>query len=80
MKVFLASPHTILKFRDGVEVYENILGRSEWDAQNIIGGGVKREDIPCNMLGGGTGFPEPLRRMKENANLFGRGGDKALVA
>ena len=44
MKIFLASPHTILRFKDGVNMYEDLLGRGKrQNADNICteGGGVK---------------------------------------
>ena len=44
MRVFLASPHTILRFKDGVKVYENILGRCKQknaDYIHTVGGGIK---------------------------------------
>lgn len=43
MRVFLASPHTILRFKDGVRIYENILGgRKRQNADYIrTEGGIK---------------------------------------
>jgi len=42
MKLFLASPHTLLKFKDGLKAYESILSRSKRqtkDYNSPTGGG-----------------------------------------
>ena len=60
MKLFLASPHTLLKFKDGLKAYESILSRS------------KRQTKDYNSPTGGGGQVGVKKYLNEN---FWQGGE-----
>ena len=79
MRVFLASPHTILRFEDGVKIYEDLLGRCKrQNADNICAeGGYK--DIRIYLAGGVTGNLNPAWKRMAKTEITPNGFIKGLI-
>ena len=79
MKIFLESPHTILRFKDGVRIYENMLGRRKRQNADYIRteGGYK--DIRIYLAGGVTGNLNPAWKRMAKTEITPNGFIKGLI-